>query len=155
MHQLIKDHLEDYLRDPVCREIPQDFHIHLASCAACAQETNLLGSQSRLLRGALQVTDAEPAPGFYARVLSRIEEREDDSIWAALLEPAFGRRLAIACGTLALLLGTYLASTERAEHLPVPSGVVMSEDRGAAVEGGTVQPSQRDAVLVNLVTYRE
>jgi hypothetical protein len=155
MHQLIKDHLEDYLRDPGSRTVPEDFHDHLASCSACAQETGLLAGQSRLFRSALSVKDAEPAPGFYARVMNRVEEREDDSIWAALLEPAFGRRLAIACGTLALLLGTYMASTESAEHRSVPSGVVMSDDRNATANDGTIQPQQRDAVLVNLVSYRD
>jgi len=155
MHQLIKDHLEDYLRDPEFRAIPPEFHAHLASCGSCAQEATLFGAQSRLFRGALQANDAEPAPGFYARVLNRIEEREDDSIWAALLEPAFGRRLAIACGTFALLLGTYLASTERNEHGPVPSGIVMSDDRTAGLDDDAIQPRQRDAVLASLASYHE
>jgi hypothetical protein len=155
MHQLIKDHLEDYLRNPVSRTVPEGFHVHLASCSACMQETELLAAQGRLFRSALAVKDVEPAPGFYARVMSRVEEREDDSIWAALLEPAFGRRIAIACGTLALLLGTYMASTERAEHPMTPSGVVMSEDRKATVDDGSAAPRERDAVLVNLVTYHE
>jgi len=154
MHQLIKDHLEDYLRDPGSQSIPREVHTHLASCSACAEETNFLGAQSRLLRDALVANDVEPAPGFYARVMSRVEEREDDSIWAVLLEPAFGRRLAIACGTLALLLGTYLASTERSEHGIVQSGIVMSDDRGANFDGA-IQPHQRDAVLANLASYHE
>jgi hypothetical protein len=155
MHQLIKDHLEDYLRDPGSLAVPQDFHIHLASCTGCEAEVKVLAAHGRLLRGALQVPEVELAPGFYARVLNRIEEREDDSIWAALLEPAFGRRLAIACGTLALLLGTYLASTERNEHGSAPSSIAISDDRTASFGDGAIQPSQRDAVLVDLASYRE
>jgi hypothetical protein len=156
MHQLIKDHLEEYLRDTGTGKVPPEFRSHLASCKACAQETELLAAQGLLFRSALAVNDAEPSPGFYARVMNRVEEeRRDESIWAVLLEPAFGRRLAIACGTLALLLGTYMASTERAEHPMTPSGVVMSDDRNSTVDNGSAAPGQRDAVLVNLVTYRD
>lgn len=154
MHQLIKDHLEDYLRDPGTR-VPPDFQVHLASCGACARELELLATQARLFRGALAAKDVEPSPGFYARVMTRIEERPDDSIWAALLEPAFGRRLAIACGTLALLLGSYIATSERAEHPSAPSGVVMSQEGQSTTFQNSQAPGERDAVLVNLVTYRD
>jgi anti-sigma factor RsiW len=155
MHQLIEDHLEEYLRDTESRAVPREFRVHLASCPECTNEIGLFGAQSNLLRGALLAPDVEPAPGFYARVMNRIDEREDDSIWAALLEPAFGRRLAIACGTFALLLGTYLASTERDEHGPVPSTIVMTDQRSANPGDGSIQPSQRDAVLADLVSYHE
>ena len=126
-----------------------------ASCGSLCSGTGIAGHPSRLFRGALAAKDAEPSPGFYARVMTRIEERPDDSIWAALLEPAFGRRLAIACGTLALLLGSYIATTERAEHPSAPSGVVMSQDGQSTTFKTASAPGERDAVLVNLVTYRD
>jgi hypothetical protein len=56
---------------------------------------------------------------------------------------------------LALLLGTYLASTEHNEHGPVPSGIVMSDDRTAGLGDEAIQPRERDAVLASLASYRE
>ncbi len=36
----------------------------------------------------------EPAAGFYARVMQRIEEKAQDSIWAVFVYSPFGKRLA-------------------------------------------------------------
>jgi anti-sigma factor RsiW len=149
MHQPIKDGLEEYLRGAGKGPNPRDFEAHLEACQPCAQELRLLEAQALWLR-LLQDSDAanaEPGPGFYARVMDRIEQESPRSIWSILLQPAFGRRLAFASGALALVLGTYLVSTEPGEaNAPDQQGVVISQ----------LNPStDRDAVLVNLASYHE
>jgi anti-sigma factor RsiW len=149
MHQPIKDGLEEYLRDPGKGTNSREFDVHLAACSSCAQELRLLEAQTLWLR-LLQdspAANAEPGPGFYARVLDRIEQETPRSIWSILLQPAFGRRIAVASGALALVLGTYLVSTEPGEmSAPDQQGVVISQ----------LNPStDRDAVLVNLASYHE
>ena len=156
MHQPIQDRVEEYLNDPGDRKIPPEFHAHLGSCSACATELQAFSVQNQSVRALKSASIAEPVPGFYARVMSRIEEQTPDSFLAAFLEPAFGRRLTFACVTLVLLMGTYLMNTEPGSDLARPTGVVTtSQSSPAEFEDGTVRPRQRDAVLVNLATYQE
>jgi len=156
MHQPIRDHLEDYLSDPDDRNIPPEFRAHLASCNTCANELRDLDIHTDLLRILRPASVPEIGPGFYAAVMNRIEEqRPPDSLWSSLVDPAFGKRLAYACATFVLLLGAYLASTESSEHPQTPSGLVSLQNEQSDVQDGTVQASQRNAVLVNLVSYQE
>src|SRR3954468_21573871 len=68
----------------------------------------------RLLAELKAPEDVGPAPGFYARVMDRIESQRSNSIWSVFLEPIFGRRLALVSGLLMLLLGAalFVPSTE-------------------------------------------
>lgn len=155
MHQPIQDHVEEYMNDPGDRKISPEFHAHLGNCGSCAQEVEAFQAQRLSLHSLRAPANAEPNPGFYARVLNRIEVQTPDSFLAVFLEPAFGRRLAFACLTLVVLMGTYLAKTEPGSDLAKPSGVVISQKPAAGFEDGTVNTRQRDAVLVNLASYQE
>jgi anti-sigma factor RsiW len=161
MHQPIQEYLEEYLRDPGDRRISQEFHSHLSACDRCAGEIRALRFQTNLLRSLRVPADveAEPAPGFYANVMARIEEeRVQESFWSLLLESAFGRRLAYGCAALVLLMGTYLVSSEPGQQFGAPfadpSGLAVSQDRSSSVSD-SVEPQQRDRVLVSLVSYRD
>jgi anti-sigma factor RsiW len=150
MHQPIKEGLEEYLRGAGKGTNPREFDAHLAACQSCAQELRLLEAQALWLRSLQDspADSAEPRPGFYARVMDRIGQETPRSIWSILLQPAFGRRIAVASGALALVLGTYLVSTEPGDLNAPPDrqGVVISK----------LNPSMdRDAVLVNLASYHE
>ena len=153
MHQPVQDRIEEYLDNPGNGKIPSGFHAHLGSCSSCAQEVEVFQSHQRSLGVFKAPENAEPSPGFYARVLSRIEEQTPDSFLAAFLEPAFGRRLAIACVMLVLMMGTYLVKSEPDSDLAQPSGVVVSQKPAAEFEDGSINPRRRDAVLVNLASY--
>src|SRR5277367_3697100 len=110
MHGVIRDRLEDVLRSQDVLTGPKEAKDHLASCEACTREVALLREQSRMVQS-LRV-EAEPSAGFYARVLQRIEERAQNTIWAVFLYSPFGKRLAFASLALALLLGTYVIGME-------------------------------------------
>lgn len=158
MHEPIKSNLEDYLNG--CREkIPAAFDAHLSACEACASELRLLVMQSALLRSLRSGEEVEPRAGFYARVMDRIEEQTQASIWSVFLQPRFGRRLAVASAALVLLLATYLLTTEPiGQPAPPASAVVMttasSEDVVIPLDTPE-QRQQRDAVLVDLASYHE
>lgn len=112
----------------------------------------------------------EPRPGFYARVMERIEAEGPISIWNLFIESAFGRRIAVASLALALLVGVYLVTSERSAEDPMiavresqqaiaEQMVVAGEDAPARVitqmDQSSMGQSSEDAVLANLVTYRE
>jgi predicted anti-sigma-YlaC factor YlaD len=161
MHQPIKDNLEEYLKGSA-QQVPQAFHAHLVACEDCASELRLLETQANMLRSLRSIEDVAPPPGFYARVIGRIEEQGRASVWSVFLQPSFGRRLAIASATLVVLLGTYLITTEPGDPsvAAVPTVVATDTVNVPASEAGAVQDSlqqqrQRDAVLVDLASFHE
>lgn len=155
------------------------------------------GSDSRL-DGAHDLTDQEltelllalkapadiaPRPGFYGRVMERVEVQQRGSIWSVFLEPVFSRRLAFASLAMMLLMGFALLSDngpepefgEMALEADNPPIVLMGEDGAAPVVG--VEPGAmarhgvaalhraqpvslmatdegRDLVLADLVSYQ-
>lgn len=161
MHQPIRDNLEEYLKGST-HQVPQAFHAHLVACEECASELRLLEKQANMLRSLRSEADEGPNPGFYARVMGRIEEQDRRSVWSVFLQPSFGRRLTIASATLVLLLGTYLVTTEPGDQSIVlaPSTVASDSVNVPAPEAGVVpdtlqQQRQRDAVLVDLASFHE
>ena len=171
MHREIQHHIEDLLAGSK----PISDASHLAQCAECRTEVQGMREQTALLRDlrAPEGFAAEPRPGFYARVMERIEAEGPISIWNLFIESAFGRRIAVASLALALLVGVYLVTSERSaqdpmvaaqESQPGISGqleqqLVAGEDAPARVitqmDQSSAGQSSEDAVLANLVTYRD
>ena len=148
MHHQIRDSLESYLAGV---EVPAGFKAHLDVCAECAAEVRAVDDQARLF-AALR-SKAEPRAGFYGRVMARIDEQIRPSIWSVFLQPAFATRLMLASAALVLALGTYLVSTE-------PHSAAAGDSASIAPtihvdDNGVPDSGERDAVLVNLVAYRQ
>lgn len=168
MHRLIRDHLEEVLRDSqsgtsatpanVASAGERDYQLHLRQCQECRDEVAAMREHAAVLRGLR--TDAEPRPGFYARVMERIDTQRAGSIWNVFSESPFGRRIAIASMALAVLAGVYLVTSEQSQQVNLGSpdqlisATLPNEDQPAIVLGSNAAPD-RDAVLVNLVTYNE
>ncbi len=155
MHAEVRDRLEEVLRSKGQGIGLKEVDSHLESCADCAQEVAALREQSRLVQQ-LRV-DAEPMPGFYARVLQRIEERAAKSIWAVFVYTPFGKRLAYASLALALVFCGYVIGMEAQDGHMMGSltGTVVTFPP-ASLSDTPVQGSEtdrRDAVLVNFVNY--
>jgi anti-sigma factor RsiW len=161
MHREIRDHIENVLAGSE----PE----HLAGCEECRSEVQGMQEHTALLRElrAPESFVAEPRAGFYARVMERIEAEGPISIWNLFIESAFGRRIAVASMALAILLGVYLVTSERSAQDPLIAGqqaqqqplVVVGEDGPARVitqmDQSPAGQSSEDAVLADLVTYRE
>jgi hypothetical protein len=125
---------------------------HLSACEECASEFRLMKAQAAMVRSLRAADDVAPAPGFYGRVMQRIEERAKDSIWAVFIYSPFGKRLAYASLTLALALGSYVITREvRDGHLLSERMVAQAVHYDAPVIGSQAQ--QRDAVLENFATH--
>ena len=157
MHRLVKDHLEDIVAGVESACVAQ----HLRVCEECRNDVTTMRVQSAALRELRAPDDAEPRPGFYARVMERIEAQGPVSSWNLFIESAFGRRIAVASLALALLLGVYLVSSERAADQPIVAGqqgqsaMVLGEDAPGRVITRMSELQSSDDVLVNLVTYQE
>lgn len=162
MHRVIRDHLEAVLAEtdhPVSAAGGGPAKLHLEQCAECRGEIEAMREHARLLRG-MRGPQMEPRAGFYARVMERIENQGPASIWYVFSESPFARRIAFASMALAMAIGVYLYSSAPQETLmaqpaaPFISTTLPGEDQPGL---DLTQPGgpDRNAVLVNLVTYRE
>jgi predicted anti-sigma-YlaC factor YlaD len=144
---------------------------HLAQCDECRTELQGMQEQTALIRELRSPEDfaADLRPGFYARVMERIEAEGPISIWNLFIESAFGRRIAVASLALAVLIGVYVVTSERSAddatlalqspQVSTEQTIVAGEDAPAReitrVDESQTDESSQDAVLANLVTYRE
>jgi hypothetical protein len=168
MHREIRDHIEDVLRGGDTLKHARE---HLAQCDECQTEVRGMQEQTALIRELRAPEDfaADLRPGFYARVMERIEAEGPISIWNLFIESAFGRRIAVASLALALLIGVYVVTSERSaedstvalesQQVTAEQTIVAGEDAPAReitrVDQSQSDQSSQDAVLANLVTYRE
>ena len=159
MHRLIEEHLEEALSGS---GLPENHAAgqHLKECTECRVEVNAMREHSLLLRDWAAPAEMDPHPGFYARVMERIEAQRPVSIWSLFTDSVWGRRLATASLSVVLLMGGYLITTERAldsaqdasrlnaEHLLSGENPSNGPVLAAAVN------SSSDAVFMDLVSYR-
>lgn len=150
MHRGVRDKLEDILAgtgDALSER-------HLRDCEECSGEMAALREQSAMLRS-LRAGDAAPeqSPGFYARVMERIDAQGVVSIWNLFFDSRMGRGLAMASMVVALSLGFYMVSSESSAGPETSQVVIQDTDEltGPMLSGSP----DANAVLVNLVTYRE
>lgn len=185
MHQLVEDHIEDLLAAP---GLPPDHPAarHLEQCQDCGEMVSAMRAQSELfaewrlpdsLPGQFS-EDLEPAPGFYARVMDRIDQQRPLSVWDVFFESMIGRRLATVSLAFAIVMGVFLVTSEQsalpafptsnvvAETYPMlpsadfpdevfTSPVFLSRNNTGDLPSMAAMVPNRDAVLLNLVTYRE
>jgi predicted anti-sigma-YlaC factor YlaD len=145
MHRLLRDRLEEVLADS---GIDATAKLHLDQCEECRGEIASMREHAEMLRGLR--AEAEPRPGFYARLIERIEFQRPVSIWKLFSDSPFGRRIAIASMALALLVGVYLVTSDTVADQPIQ--ILAGEDQPGLA---SAPPHDADGVLVNLVTYRE
>lgn len=150
MHEPIKEGLEDFLRGSA----DAGFLAHLDACLQCRREVDRLSEQAAMVRLLRVEENLSPAPGFYGRVMARVEAQSRSSFWSLLLDPAFGRKLMYVSASLVVLLGTYLLATEAGNRAVAssPAEQYLTEQEPAV--GGNPQ-KDRDVVLVRLATYND
>jgi predicted anti-sigma-YlaC factor YlaD len=155
MHGLIRNRLEEYLRGGPENKVPREFEQHLRECEACRDEVSWMQDQSHILRALAGPSDIDPAPGFYARVLNRIETQQSASIWSVFLDPIFGRRLVVASLTLVVLLGGLVAFREIANPLSVNDAEAIIAVQEHPPGLGEDRQRDRETILVTLATYSD
>jgi anti-sigma factor RsiW len=148
MHGSIRSELEILLEG---RANASKVKQHLEACGACATEVGAMQDQVRLFRSLRAGEDIEPAAGFYVRVMQRIEERTKDSIWAVFVYSPFGKRLALASLSVAVLLCSYVVAQEKLDGHLMAESAVQQVHYDVPVEGDQAQ--QRDAVLQNFAVH--
>jgi hypothetical protein len=114
-----------------------------------------------LLRSFRVQNPPEPAAGFYARVLQRVDAQPAPSFWDLLLDPSFGRRLAYATGSMLLLMATFLIATSGEQPQLASTPVEMIARPAPATPADPRSPfgddmgQNREQFLVTMASFSE
>ena len=141
MHSPLREHLEGYLIGALLPAEQRELETHLAGCPGCRSNLSALEGSARDLRLLRPPEDLgeEMAPGFFLRVLQRIEEQREAPFWTMLVDPGFGRRLVFACLVLLAMLGGYVAAVSPVESQHFPEAILA----GRPTSGSPFTPAHR------------
>jgi len=154
MHQTVQDGLEDFLAGSADRNTEMRIEAHLRQCEACRREVEAMKEMSEMFSCLRSPDPPVPAPGFYARVTSLIEKQQPESFWTAVLEPVFGRRLALASLLFLAVLGTVLMTRETEYAVgPSPEMILAVETEAPALQSHP--PMDRDQMFFTLAAHRQ
>ena len=123
--------------------------IELSDKGTRSAEADILHSLFEKMRPPDEVT---PSPGFYERVLSRIERIERQSIWVPFIHSPFPARAATAFLGLSLAALGYVVAAERNIN---DAPYIMNGGGSDPILSPTNVQQQRNAVLMQIVTYRK
>ena len=151
MHAVVMESLEEYLSGTLTPAALREIEAHLNGCEMCRQEVAGMQEVSDMF-GAFRVADPiVPAPGFYAKVMREVGQRQRLPAFAGFfaLDFAFGRRLVLASLLMLAALGTYLVTYESGYPSGMSPETVMAQQESPAYENARSQ----DNMLATLTSY--
>lgn len=159
MDRRIENNLEGYLRGSLDPRGRSEFEGLLESDAETRRMVEQFERHARIMRASLRTDGVDPAPGFYGRVMDRIEAQRGGTFWNLFLQPLFFQRVAFASAALLVLMLGALMMAPGDGNVIVAAGPEHFMAQDADQETLTVNVEQqdrnRDALLVNLTTYGE
>lgn len=153
MNKPIVNGLEKYLSGELRGEELARFEAMLDRMPGGRRQVDGYREQGELLRTLRAPRELDPAPGFYGRVMERIEQQAASSPWAVFFEPFFARKLVYASLALLVVLSSaVVTSTQRpAMHEAVPMEFVAGSMMPPAP--GENQEHDRQVVFANLAAF--
>ena len=151
MHAVVMENLEEYMSGTLKPAALRDIEAHLNSCVACRREVTEMQEVSQWF-GALKVEEElVPPPGFYAKVMREVGQRQAVPSFAGLfaLDFAFGRRLVFASLLMLAVLGSYLVSYESEYPAGLSPDTVMAQQDSPAYDNVRAQ----DNMLATMTAY--
>ena len=155
MHEIVREYLEEHLRSKGTSGRLHEFHAHLSACGHCSEMVKRMEETSQLFDVLRLRAEQEPGPGFYARVIAKIDAEKRPSVWNLLLDPVFGKRLVFTSLTVVVLLGAYMVSSENAEMANASRPEIILSNQSSASVVAPANEGDRDVILVDLATYKE
>jgi anti-sigma factor RsiW len=143
--------LEEYLAGTLEPAERQAVERHLNDCGQCREEVHGMQGVSLLFSSLGTEQAFDPAPGFYAGVMRRVEETKPAPAFASFfaLDAVFSRKLVYSCLLTIGLLGAYLVSRENSYMAGPTPEAMMAEQTQAGFESAPAPES----MLVTLTNY--
>lgn len=156
MHDVVRQQLEELLEGPESRASLEQARRHLEACEPCRREVEQMRWQAGLLHGLRMPVESAPQPGFYARVMARVEAQRSQSVLAAFLDPGFARRLVFASLAAAIGFGTYLIYAERKPAYETIGPVrLIAAEASPTGHLGADPRRDREVMLLAVASYQE
>jgi anti-sigma factor RsiW len=156
MEERIWRRLEDYLGGSLPPGADPAFDHAVESRPEVQRELQQLAKQSEAIRSSLRAPEGiGPAPGFYARVMARVEEESRSNVWSSF-SGVFGQRLVFATSMLLVLLGVALMGTENdapPDVAEAPAQILMDLDPDEHLVGDPDE--DRGRVFATLASYQD
>jgi anti-sigma factor RsiW len=151
MHAVLMESLEEYLSGTLKPAALRDIEAHLNSCETCRREVAGMQQVSEWFGALKAEEDLAPAPGFYAKVMREVGQRQAVPSFAGLfaLDFAFGRRLVFASLLMLAVLGSYLVSYESDYPTGLSPDTVMAQQDSPAYENAKAQEN----MLATMTAY--
>ena len=152
MHKPIEDGLEDLLSGRATRQ-SKELEEVLASCPELRVQVDAMREQAEWMQALRAPEQIDPSPGFYARVMDRIEAQSSNSFWSVFLEPVFAKRLMYASLALFVVLtsAVWQTGSDPVLHESNPMTIMAGAELPAAP--GDDQNHDRAVVLANLASF--
>jgi hypothetical protein len=131
MHAVVMEGLEEFLAGTLKPAVLRGFEAHLGAWEECRETVQGMQEISYSFASLRHEEAVRPTQGFYARVMSRVEQQQArPSFWNLFtLDFAFGRRLIFASLLTLAILGSYLISREAGLSVgPSPETVMAQQD---------------------------
>lgn len=160
MDSFLQERLEDYLAGRLSGQELSDFESRLERDTAAADEV-LAFSETSALFAELKVDpseEMEPAPGFFYRVMERVEAEQQNSIWALFMQPFVVRRFAFAALMWLLMLGSVavMHDDSTAQSVQLAESILKQQPpEQIYVRMGPDLDQNRDSMLAVLVASAE
>lgn len=157
MQDKIKQRVEDYVSGRLLNGSDSAFESLLAENPSDRKTLDAFAEHAQMIREALRVpAELAPAPGFYARVMARVDaENSQSSFWSIFTDP-FGQKLVYASAVLLLLMGVAIFSTEPVrtpEVAETPAQMLVDHHPDVHLVGD--QSEDRGRVFVTLTSSDE
>lgn len=151
MHSVVIENLEEFLAGTIEPTERQAVERHLSGCTQCCEEVRGMQDVALLFNAFGAREGLDPAPGFYARVMQKVENTQPAPSLASVfaLDAIFGRKLVFACLLTLGVLGGYLVSSERTYTSGKTPEAMMAEQSQPAFD----QAPASESMLVTLTNY--
>jgi len=156
MNARIQNDLEDYLSGNLTPAERAAFEEALGGPVE-REMVAQMAEQSRTIRSAFSLpAELAPAPGLYARVMTRVENESQSGFWSIFLQP-FGARLLYASAALLLLMAVAVFSTGSGDEVEIareaPAEILVDERPDVHLVGEEVE--DRGRVFVTLTAMEQ
>lgn len=153
MHKQTMEGLEDYLAGRMAAPPAQILAVHLDGCTECRELVSGMRAQAGQLGILKAAGEVEPVPGFYARVMDRIEAQAAGSLWSIFFEPVFMRRFMYASLALMMVFGVAAATVDKGVDLYQVVPLEMAAEIAMPESPSYIGQAEREVVFVNLASF--
>ncbi len=155
MEERIRERAEDYLDGRLSGAVDPIVDRLLENHPADRSLLDQFAEQALLIRKTLRGPEMSPPPGFYSRVLARIQAEDSQATFWSIFTGTFGQRLVYASAALLVLMGVAMWTTDgelpRQEFAEAPVRMLIDDRPEVHLVGE--QFEDRGRVFVSLASY--